>query len=281
MPLTFTNGTAGTAVSENQFVRRGQGYGWVSGLAASPGGSGSAVVIDVDSGDVKIGGSVVSASAQSVTLDPGDSTYPRKDILYVANDGTIQVLKGTAKQPSTDANGNTLARQYAPVPEPPDTDGLSGTVVQEVWVPANAADSTDIAQADIIDRRLQAIDTTAPETRLQQSPNFSSGFTGLQAGDYVDFPIPVPSGSTINIYGWGVQYNQSDTPPSNVSLNLLNAGDTVVDSISTAWSTGSPIVSQTAGGSGVRVFKFRLQNDSSNDYTEPDGLGGVAGYEIV
>jgi hypothetical protein len=104
----------------------------------SPGGTGT-VILDGTRIDVP--------DEDNISLPAPDASNPRKDVVYVAADGSVNVAEGVAEpaQPSNEIRRATYR------PAPPDLSATDAVVLAEVWVPTGASDITD---ADISDRRI-------------------------------------------------------------------------------------------------------------------------------
>lgn len=150
MVSEITNSQGATALDVQQLLNWLRGDTIVSGCAPTA-GSGSRE-IDVASGTARVSGTNVAVGSGTATLDAGDSS-PRKDLVYIDSNGAIQVAKGTAAAAAP--SGSTRFNTFNPAP--PDTSGITGAVVAEVWVAAGK--SGTFASADINDRRvLSALD---------------------------------------------------------------------------------------------------------------------------
>ncbi|WP_049987130.1 hypothetical protein [Halobellus rufus] len=147
MPYS-TNDLEGTqALDQNQLARRLQ-FSVAEGCAVSPGTND--LTVEVEAGEVIFDGASVSVSAQdNVALASPDSADPRKDVVYVDGNGDAQIATGTPEpaQPAGQIRRDTYR------PAPPDLAAMNAVVLAEVWI---SAQTTDVAAADIFDRRLFA-----------------------------------------------------------------------------------------------------------------------------
>lgn len=76
--------------------------------------------------------------------------------------------------------------------------------------------------------------------------------------DWVDYPIRVPSGKTVNVWKWGGRTDTQSTP-SGLVVGLYNYDtESYVGSANTAYATGSPLVSHD----GAADLALRLENSS-------------------
>lgn len=93
--------------------------------------------------------------------------------------------------------------------------------------------------------------TTADKQAMTTHP---VPMTELAAGDFVDFPVHVPSGKTLKVWKWGAR-TDDQTTPAGLTVGLYNfAGATYLASTETAHETGAPLASfDGAGDVAVRV----------------------------
>src|SRR5574344_859995 len=82
-------------------------------------------------------------STGNVAIDASDATNPRIDLLYLATNGTLTILKGTAK--AIKPTGTTTWNKYEE-PYPADYSAITGILLAEILVPAGA---TTIVDANI------------------------------------------------------------------------------------------------------------------------------------
>jgi len=154
--MTYQTGQGASALDQQQEQDRLDGYAVVSGYGVS---TGTGLEVEVASGEAIFGtdGSgnpvlVSNGSTQTVSLSSADSTNPRKDVIFVQGDGTVNKQTGVARtaKPSDQTRFSTFQ------PEPPSMHDVEGVVLAEVWV---AAEATSLASGDIRDRRQSATAT--------------------------------------------------------------------------------------------------------------------------
>ena len=124
----------------------------------------------------------ISDDTQYVSIDAAD-TSPRKDLVVLYDDGTIDVVKGTAESasPSDKTGPETTA------PKPPNVP-YNAIPLAEVWVAAN---TTSIGASDITDRRFgvnifeKAFDFSAPEASVSASTTETKRRIRVPADTYV------------------------------------------------------------------------------------------------
>lgn len=272
--VDWSIGYGATALDFNQLARFLGGNYVESGCTPSAGAN--AMEVDVASGTVRVGGSNVSVSAQTVTLSSSNSD-PRKDVVYIDGTGSAATLTGNAVP--AEPSGETQFDTYNPAP--PDMVGTTGVPVAEVWVGGGVS---DIASGDIRDRTEpldlsynHLADTHNRPTAGNQLSDNSNTFavqenagSGLQAdqhiqpnlhipvseipaGDYAATHLYTASGETLNVYSWGVR-TRSGTTPSGLTVELYDVGSaSSVSSASTARQTGNPITSSSSADLQLRV----------------------------
>lgn len=256
-----------------------------SGWGASIGSSGTAIEIDVNAGDGYIENSAVSTTSGIVTLSDGDAEYPRRDIIYVASDGTFQSSEGKPRPASEDRDGNALGPENAPVPEPNSGDGLAGIPIWYVWVPAGATDTSDLEPHYLYDLR-QDVDIAADGSSSGDSAErLSISPTALDAGEHIDAPLTVLDGDTIRVTEWGAsEYNAGEktNPPTGVRVALATPGGAIVTSEETPLTRDSDgIVTESVSGTGAQHYSMRLINDSGTDYSWENNEGLAAQFKVL
>jgi len=117
--------------------------GVFKGLSVTPG---TGLNVNVSSGFAMINCNPYrKTSSTTVSLDAADSTNPRKDLIYLKDDGTITKATGTPHSAIPDGQTGI----YTAKPRPPSLPSNS-IPLAEVWVPANA---TSLTTDNIYDRR--------------------------------------------------------------------------------------------------------------------------------
>jgi hypothetical protein len=149
--------------------------GIVSGCGVAYTGS---LGFSMSAGSAYIDGTLVTASAQTLTLDAADATNPRIDVLYLNDSGTFGKITGTA----------------AASPSQPATDPTTQLYLTFVLVPAAATDlNTGITTETIYDEGTEWTATTSGTGfTVDSTNNPNSGTkciegTSVAAGSYVKF----------------------------------------------------------------------------------------------
>lgn len=158
MPDRIRTGEGALPPPVNALFRRGEGYGWIRGCGVTLTDNTTDIEVRVGAGRVRAAGAAHDISATTKQLADGDGTYPRKDIIYVDYSGSVTVATG---DPAPADPGDRKA-EFTKSPAPPSGATLDGTLLAEVWVPAEATSSADLDTTDIADRRIA--DTGAPGT---------------------------------------------------------------------------------------------------------------------
>jgi len=206
------------ALDETQQHRRGDGYGVVDRGGACEVTVNSGVLAQSDtltvaSGDVLVNGTTHSLATQTLGLDAASATNPRRDVVYIDGSGVVQVANGTAE--AVEPKGQSLTRFEFSRPAPPDLAATGGTVLAEVWIPA---DASSIQSADVRDRRLRALgphsldEDIATQTELDShagSPDAhhtkdhdhtGAGVSAVPTGGLVDDTVTV-AGNAVTLGG--------------------------------------------------------------------------------
>lgn len=270
----FEDGEGLHALDENQQARRGDGYGVVdpgSGackVTAKNQTLGQTDTLAVAAGDVLVNGTKYSVSQQDVGLDAANPSDPRRDVVYVDNNGNVQVAKGTPEAP--DPSGQNLSRFEFFRPAPADLSGTVGAVLAEVWVPAGAS---SVDSADIRDRRLRALgphsldeDITTQSELNTHAGNASVHHTAFTPADHdgrdhqdaLDATFSPSSGDHIFYNGssWG-----TEAPPSGGGGGAYDASPNSPVAPGNVQSEIDSVTNDDAG----RVTVV-LQNDTTYDF---------------
>lgn len=165
MPQQFEIGQGASALEMNLFTRLGA-YGRVSGVGVTLGGSTTDIECNVEPGSVLHDGSLVAVSSQTVEIQDGDPQNPRKDVIWIDYEGNAKVRAGVAAE--ADPPGETREDTWSPAP--PAGTAIDGVVLAEVWVPSGATSSGDLTGADVIDRRVDAINKGGLIRELASDP---------------------------------------------------------------------------------------------------------------
>jgi hypothetical protein len=150
MPDRTRTGEAALPPTLNALLRRGEGYGWVSGCGVTQTDNTSAIEVRIGAGQVRVAGVTRDITATTKTLSDGDAQYPRKDLVLVDYQGDVRVLPGEPAAPDPPDR----EAEFTKSPAPPSTASLDGTLLAEVWVPSGATSNADLAPDDIVDRRI-------------------------------------------------------------------------------------------------------------------------------
>jgi len=186
-------GQSAQALYQNMQEKARLGYSVDSGCGVTidSGNLGDPDTLSIGSGDVYFDGSTVSVSSQSVKIDDSDSSYPRKDVVYVDGDGSAQVAKGTPAEPPQSQKDLGARRFEFYQPSPPALDATDAVVLAEVWVPAGAS---SLSSSDVADRRVSTTVVSSLETDVDAKGNSISNlesvsteqeFTGSRLADAV------------------------------------------------------------------------------------------------
>lgn len=300
--VDWSIGYGATALDFNQLAAIANGDYVVSGCTPSDGAN--AMEVDIASGTVRLDGSDISVSSQTVTLS-ASNTDPRKDIIYI--DGTGSAIDVTGTAAPAEPSGDTHFDTYQPPPS--DMSTTTGIIVAEVWVGGGVS---DIASGDIRNRTHPSnfshdhlSDVSGSDHHVRPSPgnqlsedannNFdvSEGAgSGLQADmhvtpnahiptseikdtDHAEIRVFVPAGQTIEVWSWGARTN-SNTTPTGLTVELYDdAAGSSVFSENTPHNTGSPITS-SSGGTGGKTHTLRLDNATGGSVK----AGAKFGYTI-
>lgn len=144
MSFKLRTGEGIQSLDPNEIINALNGYYVVNGCEVSEASSG--LEVDVDSGTVKVDDEEFDVDSGSVSLEDSDSD-PRKDVVYVDDEGGLDVVTGSAEEasPSDDDRFDTAK------PSPNSFRNINGTPLAEVWV---GADATDLSSDDVRDRRI-------------------------------------------------------------------------------------------------------------------------------
>lgn len=247
----------------------------------------SNIIIDVAAGVAMIDGSEHGVATSSAQLSDGSSTAPRRDVVYVAEGGSVEVLEGETGAPATDGSGTVLRGASAPLPEAPDMADVTGVPVAVVWIPAGASSSDDLDPArDVWDRRVPVPPSPDPSLQSQTIP-----VSELAAGDIRTVYVPLQPGSKLRLYKWGLRKfnnatddNWEPTSPENgLSVELVGPSGDVIASSNAVIEMGDPIFEANSDGSlsTVADYYFRIRNQTGSDINAPSGLTAYVEYSVV
>lgn len=286
--MRVTNDDPITSIGDNQAFHGLEGTYVSSGWSVSVGESGSAIVLDVDAGEGYLQNTQLSTTAGEVEIPSGDSQFPRRDVVYITANETIDVLMGEPAEPPQDADGNKLGPESAPVPAPHDFADINGIPIAHVWVPQGAADTSDIdGSLHLNDVRL-FVDIGGGGSSEQVDQRYLTiGPADLSedTGGYAEAPLTVNEGDEIRVVEWGAQEvngGTKDNPPAGVEVGLYDPGGIPVQTEETALTQdfSNGIVNVQASDTGANHYSFRLTNNSSNTF-DPDVGQGLAAQCVV
>lgn len=296
MTFAHQNGDGLDALAQNQHTDGARGNGIVVAMADMPnptdcepslGTNTSTITIDVNAGTAAINGSTHSVGATTVSLDDGGAN-PRRDVVYIAEGGSVNVLKGTAGAPATDDSGTDIVGATAPLPEPPDMSSVTGVPIAVVWVPAGATSDSDLdASRDVWDRRVPVTEPASIDRRVTTIP-----ISELAQGDARSAYLPIEPGQSIKMYKWGIGFvndgrpgSNWDTsvPPGGVRAELVAPSGSVVSSTESRIETGDPIFTEASDSSLTTVADYwlRLNNVSAGDIDPPNGIAAHFEYGVT
>lgn len=246
----------------------------------------SDIAIDVAAGVAMIDGSEHGVATSSAKLSDGSSTAPRRDVVYVSEGGSVEVLEGESGQPATDGSGTVLRGASAPLPEAPDMADVTGVPIAVVWIPPGASSSDDLDPGrDVWDRRIPVPPEPDPALQAQTIP-----VSELAAGDVRTVYVPVEPGGTIRIYKWGIRKfnnatddNWEPTSAENgLTLEFVGPGGAATASTNAAIEKGDPIytASSDTSFSTVADYYFRIHNQTGADINSPSGLAAYVEYAV-
>lgn len=132
------------AIHRNVEERRDGGYLIISGGQVIQRGAGANMSVDVAALEYLLGwipGAI--GSTTNVAIDAADATNNRIDALYIAANGTLSILKGTAR--ALKPVGESVWQKWE-VPYPADASSTPGLVLAEILVRAGTA---SVLNADI------------------------------------------------------------------------------------------------------------------------------------
>lgn len=259
------------ALDTNQEHRRGDGYGVIdpgTGAAAVSANNktlGQPDTLSVAAGDVLVDGTVHTLSQTDVGIDAANSTYPRRDVVYVDSSGAVQVAKGAPE--AQEPTGQGLSRFEFYRPAPPDLNATNGTVVAEVWV---AAGASSLDSADIRDRRQRALGPHSldEDVATQSELDTHVANTGAHHPAYTDSDATANAESNAGVV-YATAQSGADLPAkiSNALSALPGGQGTVVVGAKddgSAWSWPSQLDIQVDNYDGVEI---RMAEDVSIDVT--------------
>jgi hypothetical protein len=185
------------------------------------------------------------------------------DLIDLFNDGveiqqdaiTLDLTGSAVEDVTTDADGNVTATIT-------DTDthvalqAGDGTVI--LGDPDGLRAGTNLALTDNNDGTA-TLDATArgfTTSDKQAMTTHPVALTELADGDYVDLPVRVPTGKTIEVWKWGAR-TDAQTTPAGLTVGLYDYDAAAyVASANTGHATGNPLASHDGAGD----LALRLEN---------------------
>lgn len=162
MTLETTTNSAIESLTANQLIHWQSGDAWESGCEVTLANSTDDIVISVTQGSVYVGGTQTTVNAQQKILQTGDNQNPRKDLVVVDANGSVDVIAGTPasiKSDLSEADSRFDPVYHAYRPAADELDGKDGQLVPlaVVWVPPDATASSDLDEniTYVMDRRLK------------------------------------------------------------------------------------------------------------------------------
>lgn len=163
MPLETTSNSAVESLTLNQLLHWGDGDAWESGCNVTIADSDEDIVINVSAGSVYVGDTEnpVTVNAQQKLLQTAHPEKPRKDVVVVDENGTVDVNAGSPAEIKSDLNPSNrgfdpVYHAYRPAPDELDGKGGEEVAIAVVWVPPDAVSSNDLDEdiTYVMDRRL-------------------------------------------------------------------------------------------------------------------------------
>ncbi|AUV81247.1 hypothetical protein C2R22_05880 [Salinigranum rubrum] len=152
MPQRLNADDGAGAQPINSLFRLGEGYGWLEGGGVTIASSSTSIDVRVDSGTVRVDGSLVEFSQATLTLPDGAPDNPRRDLVYVDYRGDVGFIQGEPAATVTELSPTD--RFQNPVPVPPAATALDGVPLAEVWIPTGETASDNLTPRDVNDLRI-------------------------------------------------------------------------------------------------------------------------------
>lgn len=223
--MPYLNGQSVDAAQQNQHGQTNNGvldyrpheHGVGEGpLGVQTSGSSTSIEFSVNGGTVLIDGRRVSVTPTSVSIEAGFPEGPRADIIYAADDGSVNVLTGSAGETNvpvitTDVNGDptlsttTPAVHQNPLVEPQSAASVKGCIIAAIAVYPGDTDSTVIGADDIQDRRQPAPDVGSP---FPSQPAIVSPAESFPDGTHRIWPLHVRPGQTCQLWSYFLYHNR-------------------------------------------------------------------------
>jgi len=236
------------------------------------------------------------APRQNISYDGGGTTHVFLDV-DLSKNNTVDVLVNdgnTTPSPPGFKIGviDEESDAVTPVNRKPSVD-LEAATIEDLSVLSSPSESNDAARftdlVDASDSTGSTIQSPLMELRLGSNLSWTENEDGsltldtedsvsvkakqarsthpipiseLADGDYVDYPLRVPTDKTVKVWKWGARTAAQSTPDGlTVGLYDYGAGNYVASS-NTAHATGDPL----ASGSGAGDFALRLENTTGTTH---------------
>lgn len=182
---TVQNATGAQALHYNLLSRARLGYSVidVSGGALQATTGTNSDEVDIASGDYLWNGTRKTFSGGTVTISGNFDDNPRRDVIYLDGNNTLQTTQGSNAEPTNEEQNANLSTHEHYHPAVPDLASTDAVVIADVWVAGN---SSDIASSDIRDLR---VDSQSRAAAMELAAQASKSVT-LSGGDAVqDFRL--------------------------------------------------------------------------------------------
>jgi len=266
MPQRLNLDDGATALPLNALFRLGEGYGWLEGGGVTFAASGSSIDVTVDSGTVRVSGSLTEFSQQTLTLPDGAPNNHRRDLVYVDYRGEAGYIQGDPAETVPQLTPND--RFQNPVPAPPSAQALDGVPLAEVWVPPGTTASDALNPTDINDVRVSDIggfgvvpvlSADPPEEDLTQTRLWRN----TSAGEFRAYSADANAIISFN--------TTTVTSFSGAATRLIEAFE---NSIKDNWRGGDSEFTYTTPAFEGSAAAYWDQSTRTADYSLPgDGLG--------
>jgi hypothetical protein len=156
---------------------------------------------------------------------------------------------------------NQMSAEHLEVGNPVDAAASDSSVVEYNLKTMRAGDNLSWTVNDEGDVTLDATDTNTDTKGMttddkQAMTTHPVPISEIPDADYVDVPVRVPQGKTLNVWKWGAR-TDSQTTPAGLTVGLYDYDAAAyVTSTNTAYKTGTPLASADGAGD----LALRLEN---------------------
>lgn len=268
----FLNRQGIQALDPNQIIAAQRGDGVMNGLEVT---LSSAMTVAVSGGTAVVDGTSYTKTSSTISLDTGEPELPRKDVIYINNEGDIVVAKGAPEAITPEG----ATRFNTKTPAPSALHNVRFAVLAEVYI---APSQTVLLADDIRNRRLNPIITPEPDTTIIESNLYFSVKDFSAVGDGVaDDTTPLQN--TINAAdtaGGGTVYlpsgNYKITGSVVLKSNISFIGDGWSSIISGNPGANNPFLLMNPGASvthsNIQIKNLRIDATTySNSVSVPNG----------